>query len=106
MQLHSPLHAAGAYLNPSIFYTVGSKIQKDPAVMRGVMLCIERMYPSQEIQDQINLQRDMYTESSGMFGFSSTQHLRDKKVPCKIQLRKSLDFISLFLFSSLTLQNL
>ena len=54
-QLHSPLHAAGAYLNPSIFYNVGSKIQKDPEVMRGVMLCIERMYPSQEIQDQINL---------------------------------------------------
>jgi hypothetical protein len=28
-QLHSPLHAAGAYLNPSIFYNDGSKIQKD-----------------------------------------------------------------------------
>ena len=58
-QLHSPLHAAGAYLNPSIFYNVGSKIQKDPEVMRGVTLCIERMYPSQEIQYQINMQRDM-----------------------------------------------
>ena len=90
----------------SIFYNDGSKIQKDPEVMRGVMLGIDRMYPSQEIQAQINLQRDMYTESSGMFGFSSTQRLRDKKVPCKIQLHKSLIFISLFFFSSLTLQNL
>ena len=97
-KLHSPLHATGTYLNPSIFYNVGSKIQKDPEVMRGVMLCIERMYPSQEIQDQINLQRDMYTESSGMFGFSPTQRLRDKKVPCKIQLHKSLIFISRFFF--------
>ena len=74
--------------------------------MRGVTLCIDRMNPSQEIQYQINMQQDMYKESSGMFGFSSTQHLKDKKVPCKIQLRKSLNFISLVFFSSLTLQNL
>jgi hypothetical protein len=75
----------GAYLNPSIFYNEGSKIQKDPEVMRGVMICIERMYPDQDIQDQINMQRDMYKESSGMFGFSSTQRLREKKMPGKIQ---------------------
>jgi hypothetical protein len=69
----------------SIFYNEGSKIQKDPKVMRGVMISIERMYPDQDTQDQINMQRDMYKESSGMFGFSSTQRLREKKMPGKIQ---------------------
>ena len=48
-QLHSPLHAAGAYLNPSLFYHPESNIQKDPEVMRGVMMCIEKMYLDQDI---------------------------------------------------------
>eukprot|EP00253_Pinus_taeda_P033773 PITA_33773 len=80
-QLHSPLHAAGAYLNLSLFYNEGSNIQRDPEVMRGVMICIEKMFPYQDIQDKINIQRDMYKEASGMFGFSSSQRLKDKKMP-------------------------
>ena len=55
--------------------------------MKGVMMCIEKMYPDQDIQDQINMQRDMYKEASGMFGFSSTQHLKNKKMPCKYKLQ-------------------
>ena len=82
-QLHSPLHAAGAYLNPSLFYNEGSNIQRDPEVMRGAMICIEKMFSDVDIQDKINLQRDMYKEASGMFGFSSSQRLKDKKMPCK-----------------------
>jgi len=58
-------------------------------VMRGVMICIEKMFPNPEIQDKINLQRDMYKAASGMFGFSSTQRLKDKKMPCKIQFGKT-----------------
>eukprot|EP00253_Pinus_taeda_P027280 PITA_27280 len=80
-QLHSPLHAAGAYLNPSLFYNEGSSIQRDHWVMRGVMICIEKMFPDVDIQDKINLQQDMYKESSRMFGFSSSQRLKDKKMP-------------------------
>jgi hypothetical protein len=69
----------------SIFYNEGSKIQKDPEMMRGVMICIERMYLDQDIQDKINMQRDLYKDSSSMFGFNSTQCLRDKKMLGKIQ---------------------
>lgn len=47
-QLHSPLHAVGVYLNLSIFHNEGSNIQKDPEVMRGVMISIERMYSDQD----------------------------------------------------------
>eukprot|EP00253_Pinus_taeda_P026300 PITA_26300 len=78
-QLYSPLHAAGAYLNPSLFYNKRSSIQRDPEVTRGVMICIEKMFPNQDIQDKINIQRDMYKEASGMFGFSSSQHLKTRK---------------------------
>eukprot|EP00253_Pinus_taeda_P012588 PITA_12588 len=80
-QLHSPLHAAGAYLNLNLFYNEGSSIQRNPKVMRGVMICIEKMFPDQDIQDKINIQRDMYKEASGMFGFRSSQCLKDKKMP-------------------------
>ena len=88
-QLHSPLHAAGAYLNPSLFYNPDSSIQGDLEMMRGVMICIEKMFLNPKIQDKINLQRDMYKAVFGMFGFSSTQRLKDKKMPCKIQFGKT-----------------
>jgi len=78
-QLHSPLHAAGAYLNLSLFYNEGSSIQRDLEVIRGVMICIEKMFPGQDIQDKINIQRDMYKEASNMFGFSSSQRLETRK---------------------------
>eukprot|EP00253_Pinus_taeda_P004506 PITA_04506 len=80
-QLHSPLHAMRAFLNLSLFYNEGSNIKKDPEVMRGVMICIEKMFPNQDIQNKINIQRDMCKEASGMFGFSSSQCVEDKKMP-------------------------
>eukprot|EP00253_Pinus_taeda_P002401 PITA_02401 len=85
-QLHSPLHAAGAYLNPRFFHKEGSNIQRDLEVMRGVMICIEKMFPDQDIQDKINIQRDMCKEAFGMFGFSLSQHLKDNKMPSKCKL--------------------
>jgi len=83
-QLHSPLHAAGAYLNPSIFYHEGSNVRRDPEVMRGVMMSIEKMYTDIDMQDKINMQRDLYKGATGMFGYTSTIRLRDRKMPCKI----------------------
>eukprot|EP00253_Pinus_taeda_P019158 PITA_19158 len=85
-QLHSPLHAAGSYLNPSLFYNEGSNIQRDPEAMRGVMICIQKMFANQYIQDKINIQRDTYKEASSMCGFSSSQSLQDKKMPYKCKL--------------------
>lgn len=38
--------------------------------MRGVIICIENMFSDQDIYDKINMQRDMYKETSDMFGFS------------------------------------
>jgi len=41
-QLHSPLHAARAYLNLILFDNEGSSIKRDPEVMRGVMISLRR----------------------------------------------------------------
>ena len=43
-QLHSPLHAAGYFLNPAYFYDK-TKFSEDGEVGRGLMTCIERMNP-------------------------------------------------------------
>eukprot|EP00253_Pinus_taeda_P028530 PITA_28530 len=80
-QLHSPLYVARVSFNPSLFYNERSNIQRDLEVMRGVTICIEKMFQNQDIQDKINIQRDMYKEASGMFGFNSSQRLKDKKMP-------------------------
>ncbi|KAE8654899.1 protein argonaute 5-like [Hibiscus syriacus] len=44
-QLHQPLHAAGCYLNPQLFYS-NPQIQEDKEVMIGLFKCIERLVPS------------------------------------------------------------
>eukprot|EP00253_Pinus_taeda_P024800 PITA_24800 len=78
---HLPLHVAGAYLNLRLFYNEGPIIQRDIEVMRGFMTCIEKMFLNQYIQDKINIQRDMYKDASSMFGFISSQCLKEKKMP-------------------------
>jgi hypothetical protein len=78
------LHGAGAYFNPRIFYNEGSKIKKDHDVMRGVMVCIERMFSYLRIHDKLNMQQVLYKESIDIVGFSSIVRLNDKKVLGKI----------------------
>jgi hypothetical protein len=46
----------------------------------------------------------LYKELSGMFGFISTQHLREKKMSSKIQFCKLLHLILLDFFSIFPLQ--
>ena len=48
-QLHSPLHAAGYFLNPQYFYDK-NKFNEDGEVGRGLMTCMERCFPDPEFQ--------------------------------------------------------
>ena len=69
-QLHSPLHAAGYFLNPAYFYDK-TKLSEDGEVGRGLMTCIERMNPDQEVQSRIiSLLKDNRTPSK-LFAFTS-----------------------------------
>ncbi|KAJ9145619.1 hypothetical protein P3X46_027982 [Hevea brasiliensis] len=63
--LHSPLHAAGYYLNPSLFYS--TDFYSDPEVAFGLLCCIVRMVPDQHTQDLISLQLDEYRHARGAF---------------------------------------
>ncbi|KAJ0685123.1 putative transcription factor/ chromatin remodeling BED-type(Zn) family [Helianthus annuus] len=80
-QLHRPLHAAGHFLNPSIFYDDANRITKDEEVMSGLYACITRLSPSEHVEDLINDQLTQYQNADGIFGVPSAIRLRKKKSP-------------------------
>ncbi|XP_021991053.1 uncharacterized protein LOC110887792 [Helianthus annuus] len=77
-QLHRPFHAAGHFLNPSIFYDDANRITKDEEVMSGLYACITRLSPIEHVEDLINDQLTQYQNADGIFGVPSTIRLRKK----------------------------
>ncbi|KAG6767762.1 hypothetical protein POTOM_026648 [Populus tomentosa] len=63
--LHSPLHAAGYYLNPCLFYS--SDFYSDPEVTFGLLCCVVRMVADQRTQLKITFQLDEYRHARGAF---------------------------------------
>lgn len=63
--LHSPLHAAGYFLNPCLFYRNDFHI--DSEVTSGLLCCIVRLSGDQT-QHEIVKQLDEYQKGSGAFG--------------------------------------
>ncbi|KAL5699782.1 hypothetical protein ACHQM5_030639 [Ranunculus cassubicifolius] len=64
--LHSPLHSAGYFLNPSLFYS--SDFLADAEVASGLLSCIVRMVEDRKCQDRVSLQLDNYRAAKGAFG--------------------------------------
>lgn len=85
--LHSPLHAAGYYLNPSLFYS--SDFYSDPEVSFGLLCCIVRMVQDQSTQDSISLQLDEYRRAKGSFSQGGTIDQINKFSPGKTYLSYS-----------------
>lgn len=56
--LHTPLHAAGYYLNPNLFYS--SNFYMDMEVAHGLLRCIVRLFHDEKTRDLIALQIDQY----------------------------------------------
>lgn len=83
--LHSPLHAAGYYLNPSLFYS--SDFYGDAEVAFGLLCCIVRMVKDQKSQDLISKQLDEYGRAKGGFQKGSAVDQRTITPPGKGQLR-------------------
>nr|GMD33662.1 uncharacterized protein LOC109192332 isoform X1 [Ipomoea batatas] len=69
--LHSPLHAAGYFLNPNLFYS--DDFFADPEVSCDLCCCIIRMTANLSIQDSIMLQIDKYRMAKGDFGLGSSE---------------------------------
>ncbi|XP_030939808.1 uncharacterized protein LOC115964687 [Quercus lobata] len=78
-QLHSPLHAAGCYLNPGIFFRPSFKKQKD--VTKGLLSTITRLVSDLDEQDILSSQIESYKKSLGDFGTPMAIHQREKLSP-------------------------
>lgn len=79
--LHSPLHAAGYYLNPSLFYS--SDFYSDPEVSFGLLCCIVRMVQDRHTQDLISFQLDEYRHAKGAFSRGSAVDQINKYSPAE-----------------------
>ncbi|RZC56752.1 hypothetical protein C5167_015602 [Papaver somniferum] len=80
-QLHSPIHAAGYYLNPGLFYF--KDFYADNEVKAGLLCCIVRIVEDEREQDLIVLQFDEYRKASGAFGDGDAVDQRAKIAPAK-----------------------
>lgn len=76
--LHSPLHAAGYFLNPKLFYT--NDFYTDSEVASGLLCCIVRLSEGPAHQDLISLQIEEYRTAKGAFGLGSA-HLQSEASP-------------------------
>lgn len=79
-QLHRPLHAAGHYLNPEIYYDNPEQASCEE-VMKGLYDCIERLNPDVEVQDKIDNELDAYRNATGLFGHTRAIRQRKAKSP-------------------------
>ncbi|KAE8734614.1 hypothetical protein F3Y22_tig00000738pilonHSYRG00067 [Hibiscus syriacus] len=82
-QLHRPLHAAGHYLNPSIFYDDVKRIESCEEIMDGLQSCIESLSPNAQVEDQTIRELNKYKKAEGMFGKSLTIRQRKQMAPAK-----------------------
>ncbi|KAE8717751.1 hydroxyproline-rich glycoprotein family protein [Hibiscus syriacus] len=79
-QLHKPLHAAGHFLNPGIFYDeVGGVLCEE--VENGFYECMLRLVRDQETQDKISDELVKYRKAEGLFGISLAVRQRKTKSP-------------------------
>eukprot|EP00258_Populus_trichocarpa_P049868 XP_024465887.1 uncharacterized protein LOC18102381 [Populus trichocarpa] len=78
-QLHSPLHAAGCFLNPGIYFRPSFSKQKE--VTRGLLSTITRLVPDCDTQDVISGQLEEYKKATGDFGMLLAIRQREKLNP-------------------------
>ena len=73
--MHSPLHAAECYLDPTLF---GIQRHQDEEVMSGLYKAVDRMHPNESIATLIRSQIRAYKLQEGLFGTIATK--RDKSL--------------------------
>ncbi|KAJ4850379.1 hypothetical protein Tsubulata_017620 [Turnera subulata] len=78
-QLHSPLHAAAAFLNPSVQYN--PEIKFLVAIKEDFFKVIEKLLPTPDMRRDITNQIFIFTRANGMFGCSLAMEARDTVAP-------------------------
>jgi len=92
-QLHHPLHAAGHFLNPEIYYNNPTRVDSDAEVMMGLYKCIERLC-GEDLEEKISNELIRYKRAEGMFGMNIAKKKRTTISP-GILLNSSPLFINL-----------
>ncbi|XP_057951116.1 uncharacterized protein LOC131145956 isoform X2 [Malania oleifera] len=77
--LHSPLHAAAAFLNPSIQYNPETKYIG--SIKEDFFKVLEKLLPIPEMRRDITNQIFLFTRASGMFGCNLAREARDTVPP-------------------------
>ncbi|KAI8543657.1 hypothetical protein RHMOL_Rhmol08G0236100 [Rhododendron molle] len=78
-QLGSPLHAAGCFLNPGIYFM--PSITKKKKVARGMIQALTVLVPDEHLQDQISAQIEEYKQATGDFNMPVAIRQREKLPP-------------------------
>lgn len=78
-QLHSPLHAAGAFLNPSIQYN--PEIKFISSIKEDFYNVLEKLLPVPDMRRDITNQIYTFTKAHGMFGCSLAKEARNAVAP-------------------------
>ncbi|XLT73595.1 hypothetical protein HN873_030021, partial [Arachis hypogaea] len=79
-QLHRPLHAAGHFLNPELFYD-NPRIELDLEVTKGWFECTIRLVLSIAVQEKILEEQTLYKAGYGLFGSFFAKSQRKKISP-------------------------
>lgn len=78
-QLHSPLHSAAAFLNPSVQYN--PEIKFLVSIKEDFFKVIEKLLPTPDMRRDITNQIFIFTRASGMFGCNIAMEARDTVAP-------------------------
>ncbi|KAD6795680.1 hypothetical protein E3N88_06576 [Mikania micrantha] len=79
-QLHQPLHTAGYYLNPSLYYSNPSVDDVDELV-DGFMSCINKLALKEEEKEKIHMKLPLYQRAERIFGNPMAKKMRSKLAP-------------------------
>ncbi|XP_019195488.1 PREDICTED: uncharacterized protein LOC109189168 isoform X2 [Ipomoea nil] len=77
--LHSPLHSAAAFLNPSIQYNTEVKFLG--SIKEDFFRVLEKLLPTPELRRDITNQIRLFTRASGMFGCNLAKEAIDTVPP-------------------------
>ncbi|KAI3842697.1 hypothetical protein MKW98_015364, partial [Papaver atlanticum] len=78
-QLHSPLHAAAAFLNPSIQYNPDVKFLG--LIKEEFLKVLEKLLPTPELRHDITSQIFVFKKSQGLFGCNLAREARNTVAP-------------------------
>ncbi|KAK9070497.1 hypothetical protein SSX86_010899 [Deinandra increscens subsp. villosa] len=81
-QLHRPLHAAGYYLNPSLYYN-NPRVEDDDEVVSGLYSCIEKLALNEDEQLRIHTGLPTYRGAEKVFGYPIAKKMRAKLAPAE-----------------------